>query len=238
MAAPSQVRTALTDTSKVVQAKGDNASGTSTAPSANPSNTGGSQSGSGAGSGQTPGGNQDGSSGKNTGGSGNSGSSGESQTPDTPVAAKPKFKFYHADASYNIRTGRATIREVYPGCHVVGWIGMENSTLTFTNIDGGQSGGTRLVQIHYICAGGSRDAYLSVNGGPATKMTLPPTGKVNLIAIITHTAIEQGLQKWDDFSFDFKVSLDGFVPGRKNTVTISNPDGWSADFWRIGVEQK
>lgn len=36
-----------------------------------------------------------------------------------------------------------------------------------------------MVQVHYICAGGSRDAWFSVNGGPAKKFALPPTGKAS-----------------------------------------------------------
>ncbi|KAK7692495.1 hypothetical protein QCA50_004120 [Cerrena zonata] len=218
IALPSHVRGALSDTSKAVQSKGD-ASSTGSAGQQAP---GVPQSGSGASSGQSlqgSGGNSNQTQTPSGGGDG----SGEGQATSTTVSTPPKikFKFYHADASYNIRTGRASVREVYPGCNVVGWIGSDNSTLTFTNIDGGTTGGTRMIQVHYICAGGTRDAWFSVNGGAAKKFTLPSTGK-----------------KWDDFSFDFKVPLDGFDAGKKNILTISNPEGWSADFWRIGVEQK
>ncbi|KAI0072502.1 hypothetical protein K474DRAFT_1726847 [Panus rudis PR-1116 ss-1] len=141
-------------------------------------------------------------------------------TPRSPSGrSKRKFKYYHADASYNIRTGRTSVRELYPGCSVVGWIGMDTSTLTFTHIDGG-SGGEKLVEIHYICGDDSRDLYLSVNGTEPQKVTLPKSGK-----------------RWEDIRFDFRVPLKGFEPGRKNTITLSNPSGWGPDIFRVGVEQ-
>lgn len=145
---------------------------------------------------------------------------------DQPPTAKPKFTYYHADASYNTRTGKCNLRSI-ENMNVAGWIGTsdkrgkhkETGTLTFNFIDGGSTGGTRLVQIHYISADGDRDIYLSVNGGPAQKVTAPKSGG-----------------KWSVMGFDCEVEVSGFQPGRKNTITFSNPDGWGPDIFRIGVE--
>jgi len=110
------------------------------------------------------------------------------------------------------------------GVNVVGWIGSngkkDSGTLEFTHIDGGSTGGTRLVEIQYICADGPRDAYISVNNGLAQKCSVPKSG-----------------QRWQDIRFDFRVELNGFKPGRNNTLTFSNPKGWAPDIHRIGIEQ-
>ena len=168
----------MTDTSKAVQSKGDASSASGSASQQAPS----ASQGSGADSGQAPhgGGGNSNRNAQTPSGSGDGSGGGQQASTTVTTPPKIKFKFYHADASYNIRTGRASVREVYPGCNVVGWIGSDNSTLTLTNIDGGTTGGTRMVQVHYICAGGTRDAWFSVNGGPAKKFTLPSTGKVRI----------------------------------------------------------
>jgi len=44
-------------------------------------------------------------------------------------------------------------------------------------------------------------------------------------------------QSWDDDIFSgFVVSLSGFRAGQNNTIEISNPNAFTPDFYRIGVE--
>ncbi|KAG9099716.1 hypothetical protein FS749_000578 [Ceratobasidium sp. UAMH 11750] len=140
--------------------------------------------------------------------------------------AAPTFTYYPASTSANTLAGGATTRTVNSTSTIVGNIG-NGGTLTFNGIDGGSSGGTRLVSFDYInadwtmsntaCAN-CRNAYVSVNGGTGVQVQFPISGMT-----------------WDILYSGFKVSLSGFKAGATNTISISNPSAWTPDFYRIGM---
>jgi len=138
----------------------------------------------------------------------------------------PTFTYYLASASTNTLAGGATTRTVNSTATIVGNIG-NGGTLTFNGVDGGSSGGTKLVSFDFInadwtmsntaCAN-CRNAYVSVNGGTAVQVQFPISGMT-----------------WDILYSGFKVSFSGFKAGATNTIAISNPSGWAPDFYRLGV---
>ncbi|KAF5344899.1 hypothetical protein D9758_011556 [Tetrapyrgos nigripes] len=147
-------------------------------------------------------------------------------TNATP-SPKPTFTFYPAAVSTNTLSGGATTRVVNSSVTVVGFIGNGPGTLTFNSVDGGSSGGTKLVSFDYINAdvtftntacSNCRNAFVSVNGGTGVQVQMPISG-----------------QSWDILLSGYLVSLSGFKPGKTNTVEISNPSAFTPDFFRMGV---
>ncbi|CAA7262876.1 unnamed protein product [Cyclocybe aegerita] len=150
-------------------------------------------------------------------------------------APAPTFTFYPAASASNTLAGGANARAVNASTAtssttspitVVGFVG-NGGTLTFNGVDGGASGGTKLLAFDYIngdytfgntACSNCRNAFVSVNGGAAVQVQMPISG-----------------QSWDILSSGYLVSLPGFTLGRTNTVQISNPSAWAPDFYRLGV---
>ncbi|KAF9262968.1 glycoside hydrolase family 27 protein [Marasmius fiardii PR-910] len=139
------------------------------------------------------------------------------------AAPAPQFTFFAA--SSGTLSGGATTRTVN-GTTIVGNVG-NGGKLTFTNVDGGTSGGTKLLVIDYINAdftmtntacSNCREALFSVNGGTGVRVQMPISG-----------------QSWDILFQNYLVSLPGFKAGKTNTIEISNPSAWTPDFSRVGV---
>ncbi|KAJ3787654.1 glycoside hydrolase family 27 protein [Lentinula aff. detonsa] len=142
------------------------------------------------------------------------------------IAPQPTFTFYDAAASGNVLAGGASTRLVNGTITVVGFVG-NGGTLEFTGVDGGVSGGTKLLSVDYINAdftatntdcSNCRNAFMSVNGGTAVQVQMPLSG-----------------QSWDILFNGYLVSLPGFKPGKTNTIQISNPAAYTPDFYRLGV---
>lgn len=110
---------------------------------------------------------------------------------------------------------------------VVGNVG-NGGTVTFNNVNGGSSGGTKLVSCDYINAqvdftntacSNCRVTLISVNGDTASQVQFP---------------LSSG-ESWDISYNGYTVPLAGFRAGTSNTVTISNPSAWTPDFVKMGV---
>lgn len=138
----------------------------------------------------------------------------------------PSLTFYNAAASGSTLAGGASVRVVSSSISVVGFVG-NGGTLTFHNVDGGTSGGTKLLSVDYINAdfvfsntncSNCRNAFFSVNGGSPIQVQMPISG-----------------QSWDILFSGYLVSLPGFKAGKTNTIQISNPNAFAPDFYRIGV---
>lgn len=147
-----------------------------------------------------------------------------SHTTPSPV---PRFTYYAASSSKNTLSGGASPRTANSSVTVVGDIG-NGGTLTFTGVDGGSSGGSKLVSIDYINAdytmrntdcSNCRNAFVSVNGGPAQQVQMPLSG-----------------QSWDILFEGYLVTLGGFKPGKNNTVEFANPSAWAPDIYRLGMQ--
>ncbi|KAF7298680.1 Alpha-galactosidase [Mycena indigotica] len=139
-------------------------------------------------------------------------------------ATAPTFTFYQA--SSGTLAGGANTRAVNSSVTVVGFVG-QGGTLTITGVDGGSSGGTKLVSFDYINAdftysntacSNCRNTMVSVNGGTAVQVQMPISG-----------------QSWDILLQGYLVSLSGFKAGKTNTVTLSNPSAYAPDIWRMGI---
>jgi len=100
------------------------------------------------------------------------------------------FTFYPASSSSIILGGGASTRVVNNTALVVGFVG-QGGTLTFTNVTGGATGGTKLVSIDYINAdvafnnnacSNCRNAFISVNGGTPVQAQFPLSGQVRFIS--------------------------------------------------------
>ncbi|KNZ73148.1 putative alpha-galactosidase D [Termitomyces sp. J132] len=142
------------------------------------------------------------------------------------IVAPLSFTFYDAAASTNTIAGGATTRVVNSSVTVVGFIG-NGGTLSFHNVDGGTSGGTKTLALDYINGDSTmtntecsncRNAFISVNGGAAVQVQMPISA-----------------QSWDILFSGYLVSLSGFKAGKANTVQISNPGAFAPDFYRMGV---
>ena len=105
----------------------------------------------------------------------------------TKPASGRTFTYYNAAASSSILSGAAATRAVNSSVSVVGFIGQNAGTLTITGVDGGSSGGSKLVSVDYINAdwtmsntacSNCRFAYLSVNGGTPVVVQMPLSGMV------------------------------------------------------------
>lgn len=101
-------------------------------------------------------------------------------------ASAPVFTFYNAATSGNTLAGGASVRVVSSTVSVVGFVG-NGGTLTFNNVDGGASGGTKLLSLDYINAdfvfsntdcSNCRNAFFSVNGGAPVQVQMPISGQV------------------------------------------------------------
>ena len=101
-------------------------------------------------------------------------------------APVPTFTHYAAAGPGSVLAGGATPRVVNGTATVVGFVG-NGGTLTLTGIDGGSSGGTKLLTVDYINAdvtfsntacSNCRNAFFSVNGGPAVQAQMPLSGQV------------------------------------------------------------
>lgn len=122
-----------------------------------------------------------------------------------------------------------------------------SGTLTFTGVDGGTAGGTKLVSVDYINAdftffntdcSNCRNAFVSVNGGTAVQVQFPISGQVRVLfdSECCITLLTRPFQSWDILYSGYLVSLSGFKAGKTNTVEFSNPNGdWAPDLFRIGV---
>jgi len=140
-------------------------------------------------------------------------------------AAAPSFTFYSAAAPSNTFAGGAGTRAVN-SITVVGYIG-NGGTLTINGVDGGTTGGTKTLSLDYIngdvaftntACSNCRNAFISVNGGPAVQVQMPLSA-----------------QSWDILYSGYLVSLSGFQPGTTNVIQISNPSAYTPDFYQIGV---
>jgi len=98
----------------------------------------------------------------------------------------PSFTFYNAAAPENTLAGGASVR-VISSISVVGFVG-NGGTLTFNDIDGGESG-TKLVSVDYINAdfvfqntecSNCRNSFFSVNGGDPVQVQMPISGQVSI----------------------------------------------------------
>ncbi|KAF9493628.1 glycoside hydrolase family 27 protein [Pleurotus eryngii] len=145
-------------------------------------------------------------------------------TDGVPVIA-PSFAIYQAASG--VLSGGASVRTVNSTVSVVGFVG-NGGTLLLPNVDGGVSGGTKLLAIDYINAdfvfsntdcSNCRNALISVNGGTPVTAQMPISGQ----------------QSWDILFSGYLVSASGFRPGKTNTIQISNPSAWTPDLVRIGV---
>ncbi|KAJ6579425.1 hypothetical protein B0H10DRAFT_910857, partial [Mycena sp. CBHHK59/15] len=140
------------------------------------------------------------------------------------AVASPTFTYYAA-TSGTLASGAAT-RAVNSSVSVVGFVG-NGGTLTLTGVDGGTSGGTKLLSFDYIngdftysntACSNCRNTYVSVNGGTAVQVQMPISA-----------------QSWDILFSGYLVSLPGFSAGKTNTITLSNPSAYAPDFYRVGV---
>lgn len=102
----------------------------------------------------------------------------------TPV---PVFTFYDAAAPINTLAGGASTRVVNATVTVVGFVG-NGGTLTFTGVDGGAAGGTKLLSFDYIngdfvfsntACSNCRNAFVSVNGGTPVQAQMPISAQVS-----------------------------------------------------------
>ncbi|KAK7048717.1 alpha-galactosidase [Favolaschia claudopus] len=140
------------------------------------------------------------------------------------TAPTPTFTFY--PAASGALAGGAITRVVNSSLTVVGFVG-NGGTLTLSNVDGGASGGTKLLSFDYIngdvtfsntACSNCRNTLVSVNGGTAVQVQMPISA-----------------QSWDILLSGYMVSLPGFKPGKTNTITLSNPSAFTPDFYRVGV---
>ncbi|KAJ7464702.1 glycoside hydrolase family 27 protein [Mycena galericulata] len=140
------------------------------------------------------------------------------------LAPSPTFTYYPATSG--TLAGGAATRIVNSTVTVVGFVG-NGGTLTFTGVDGGTAGGTKLLSFDYIngdvtfsntACSNCRNLFVSVNGGAAVQVQMPLSA-----------------QSWDILFSGYLVSLPGFTAGKTNTVTLSNPSAFAPDFYRMGV---
>ncbi|KAF5317522.1 hypothetical protein D9619_013198 [Psilocybe cf. subviscida] len=158
-----------------------------------------------------------------------------------------KFAFYNAAATTNILSGGANTRVVNGTLTVVGFVG-NGGTLTFNNVDGGASGGTKLLSFDYIngdfvfsntACSNCRNAFISVNGGPTVQAQMPISAQVVSFTLKTCSDAAWWISgrcfSWDIVLSGYLLSMSGFKPGKTNKVEISNPSGFAPDFVRLGV---
>ncbi|TDL27972.1 glycoside hydrolase family 27 protein [Rickenella mellea] len=145
------------------------------------------------------------------------------------AAPKPSFTTYTAAATQNIVAGGAQAVTVNT-TQVVENIG-SGGTLTFTGVDGGTTGGTKLVSINFINAdvafnngacSNCRNAFVSVNNGNAVQVQFPLSG-----------------QSWNIVYKGYLVTLSGFKAGANNTIQFSNPTTgvFGPNLVQIGVQK-
>ncbi|KAK6992414.1 alpha-galactosidase [Favolaschia claudopus] len=147
----------------------------------------------------------------------------------TNGVAAPTSTFTFYPAASGTLAGGANTRVVNSSITVVGFVG-NGGTVTFSNVDGGASGGTKLLSFDYIngdftfsntACSNCRNTFVSVNGGTAVQVQMPISA-----------------QSWDILLSGYLVSLPGFPgfrAGKTNTITLSNPSAFTPDFYRVGV---
>ena len=110
------------------------------------------------------------------------------QLYNTVGAAPYQYTTYLASASSNVLTGGATPRAINASDSVIGHIG-HGGTLTFAGVDGGASGGTKLLSVTYANAdytsyntdcSNCRRAGVSINGGTPVVVEMPISGQVRV----------------------------------------------------------
>lgn len=103
-------------------------------------------------------------------------------------AAPHQYTTYLATASPNALSGGASQRALNASASVVGQIG-HGGTLTFVGVDGGTSGGKKLLSLSYANAdyvfsntecSNCRRVQVSVNGGTAVVVEMPISGQVRV----------------------------------------------------------
>ncbi|KAJ7015959.1 glycoside hydrolase family 27 protein [Mycena alexandri] len=130
------------------------------------------------------------------------------------AVASPTFTFYAATSG--TLGGGAASRVVNSSVTVVGFIG-NGGTLTLSGVDGGTSGGTKLVSFDYIngdvtftntACSNCRNTMVSVNGGTAVQVQMPLSA-----------------QTWDILFSGYLVSLSGFKAGKTEHYHSFQPHG-------------
>jgi alpha-galactosidase len=161
-------------------------------------------------------------------------------------APQPSFEFYPAASSNSVLAGGAATRVVNSTVTVVGDIG-NGGTLTFRNVNGGTTGGSKLISLDYINAdvaftntacSNCRNVFVSVNGAAPVQAQCPLSGQVTSFSFVLFLyawLTEYVLQTWDILYSGFLIELAGFQPGAVNTVELSNPSAFAPDMLRIGV---
>jgi len=144
------------------------------------------------------------------------------------ASAARTYTYYNA-ASGSL-SGGATVQSVNSSVSTVGYIGNNAGKLTLNNVDGGSSGGSKLVSVDYIngdwtmsntACSNCRVAYFSVNGGSAVAAEMPISGMT-----------------WNILAQGYVLQLNGLKAGKTNTITISNPNSgaYAPDIYRVGVQ--
>jgi alpha-galactosidase len=105
---------------------------------------------------------------------------------DAVPAQAPSFTFYPASSLSNVIAGGASTRVINNTATVVSQIG-NGGTLTFQNVNGGTTGGSKLISVDYINAdvaftntacSNCRNAFVSVNGATPMQVQFPLSGQV------------------------------------------------------------
>lgn len=149
-------------------------------------------------------------------------------------APAPKFTFYAAAASANTLAGGATPRAVNASVTVVGFVG-QGGTLTFNNVDGGASGGVKLLSFDYIngdvvfsntACSNCRNAFVSINGGAPVQAQMPISAQVRIRFLLALSTI--GFDEMHGISiplalpcfYFFLVVLFTFIRGSVRVLTF------------------
>ncbi|MFJ1755000.1 glycoside hydrolase family 9 protein [Kitasatospora sp. NPDC088134] len=137
----------------------------------------------------------------------------------TVTGTAPADRAYEAEAAGNTRTGRAA-PVACPDCSGgtrIGYLGTVSAgtgSLTFQGITTATAG-TYQVRITYTNgSAGARSAQLSVNGGPVTTVSFPPTGA---------------------FTTPGTVTVPLALAAGGNTLAVANPSGAAPDLDRLVV---
>ncbi|NOV04807.1 DUF4832 domain-containing protein [Paenibacillus planticolens] len=136
-------------------------------------------------------------------------------TPTPTPTPTPISQSYEAEASANTLAGSAAVSSC-PTCsggNKVGYVGNNNGTLQFNNVNV-TSAGTYTLKIDYLNGDSSRSASMSVNGGTAVSLNFPSSGGWTTVGTLQTT-----------------VSLQA----GNNTIKFSNATAYAPDFDRITI---
>jgi alpha-galactosidase len=163
---------------------------------------------------------------------------------NTVAEAPRQITYYPAASSSSILAGGARNNTVNATLTTVGFIG-SGGTLTVTGVDGGATGGTKLLSLDYINAdftaynnacSNCRNAYVSINGNQPVLANMPISGQVSSFHAMKDVLLILWYeQSWDILFEGYLISLPGFKPGKDNTITFSNPSAFAPDIYRVGV---